>query len=151
MSCDQDKWSYFEVLSILREMGYINVKDLCYSVGGCPVLEETLWHFVDDVGALYMVEIAKQRGEVRMYVIHPVCVAEEVHMLEYYPAEDIGEENTGVENDIGVENDTEAGVVEDLRNEVEVEREANVLRNEVEVQCNGAEQVQPKSGEVEVQ
>jgi len=30
LSCDQDKWSYFEVLSILKEMGYINVKDLCY-------------------------------------------------------------------------------------------------------------------------
>ena len=35
--CDEDRWSYFEVLFILREMGYINVKDLCYSVGGCLV------------------------------------------------------------------------------------------------------------------
>jgi len=97
--CDEDRWSYFEVLSILREMGYINVKDLCYSVGGCPVLEERLRQFVDDVGALHMVQIAKQRGEVHMYVIHSVCVAEEVHMLEYYPGGDNGEDHTGVEND----------------------------------------------------
>jgi len=143
--CDEDKWSYFEVLSILREMGYINMKDLCYSVGGCPVLEERLRHFVDDVGALHMVQIAKQRGEVHMYVIHSVCVAEEVHMLEYYPTGDNGEDNTGVEND------TEAEPVEDLRNEAEVESEANLFTNEVEVQCNGAEQVEPEIGEVEVQ
>jgi len=31
-----------------------------------------------------------------------------------------------------------------------VESEANVLRNEVEVQCNGAEYIQPKTGEVKV-
>ena len=42
LSYDQDRWSYFEVLSMLREMGYINVKDLCYSIGGCPVLQERL-------------------------------------------------------------------------------------------------------------
>jgi len=127
LSCDEDIWSYFEVLYILREIGYINVKDLCYLVGGCPVLGERLRHFVDDVGALHMVQIAKQRGEVHMYVIHSICVVVEVHMLEYYPARDNSEENTGVEND------TEAEAVEDLRNEAKVESKANVLRNEVEV------------------
>ena len=66
-------------------------------------------------------------------------------MLEYYPAEDNGEDNTGVDND------TEAEPVEDLRNEAEVESEANLFTNEVEVQCNGAEQVEPEIGEVEVQ
>jgi len=62
--------------SFLDRNSYINVKDLCYSVGGCPVLEERLRQFVDDVGALHMVQMAKQRGEVHMYVIHSVCVAE---------------------------------------------------------------------------
>jgi len=108
-------------------MGYINVKDLCYLVGGCPVLEERLRHFVDDVGAPHMVQIMKQCGEVHMYVIHSVCVVEEVHMLEYYPVKDNGKENTGVEND------TKVKAVEELGNEVEVKNEENVLRNEVEV------------------
>ena len=34
------------------------------------MLEEKLRHFVDDVGALHMVQIAKQRGEVHMYVFN---------------------------------------------------------------------------------
>jgi len=84
LSCDQDKWSYFEVLSILREMGYINVKDLCYSIGGCVVLEERLQYFFDDVGAFHMVNIAKRHGEIHMFVIHSVCEAKLVHMLEYF-------------------------------------------------------------------
>ena len=84
------------------------------------MLEERLQHFVDDVGALHMVQIAKQHGEVNMYVIHSICVVEEVYMLEYYQAEDNGEENTSVENE------TEVEVEEELGNEVEVESEANV-------------------------
>ena len=28
LSCDPDRWSYFEIMSILREMGYVNVKEL---------------------------------------------------------------------------------------------------------------------------
>ena len=127
LSCDEDRWSYFEVLSILREMGYINVKDLCYSVGGCAVLEERLQHFIDDVGALHMVGIAKRHGSVHMFVIHSVCEAEVVHMLEYFPA---GEN---------------AIVPEIVPDQVEPE----VGEVEVDVQCDGAEQVQPESGEVE--
>jgi len=125
LSYDQDRWSYFEVLSILREISYINVKDLCYSIGGCLVLEERLRHFCDDVGALHMVEIVKRHGEVHMYVIHSVCVIKWVHMLEYYPVEDI------VEVNIGVENDTKVEVLEELGNEVKVESAANELGNEV--------------------
>ena len=34
LSYDPDRWSYFEIMSILREMGYVNVKELWYSVGG---------------------------------------------------------------------------------------------------------------------
>jgi len=33
LSCDPDRWSYFEIMSILREMGYVNVKELWYSIG----------------------------------------------------------------------------------------------------------------------
>jgi len=28
LSYDPDRWSYFEIMSILREMGYVNVKEL---------------------------------------------------------------------------------------------------------------------------
>ena len=32
--CDPNRCSFFEIMSILREMGYVNVKELWYSVGG---------------------------------------------------------------------------------------------------------------------
>ncbi|XP_027917461.1 uncharacterized protein LOC114176579 [Vigna unguiculata] len=108
-------------------MGYINVKDLCYSIGGCAVLEERLQHFIDDVGALHMVSIAKRHGSVHMFVIHSICEAKVVHMLEYFP---VGENAT---------------VPEIVADQVEAE----FGEVEVEVQCDGAEQVQPESGEVE--
>ena len=86
---------------------YIDVKDLCYFIGGCVVLEERLQHFYDDVAALHMVNIAKRHSEVHIFMIHLICEAELVHMLEYCSVED----NVEVVN--GVENAIEAEVVEE--------------------------------------
>ena len=52
------RWSYFEILSILKEMGYVNVKETWYSVGGGSVLEGRLKLLSDDKGACHMVNIA---------------------------------------------------------------------------------------------
>jgi len=46
--CDLNKWSFFEIMSILREMGYVNVKELWYSVGGGSVLKGRLELLIDD-------------------------------------------------------------------------------------------------------
>ena len=105
---------------------YIYVKDMCYFIGGCAVLEERLQHFYDDVGALHMVNIVKRHGEVHIFMIHSICEVELVHMLEYCPAND----NVVVVN--GVENAIEAEVVEE-------QLQAEFGEAEVEVQCDGAE------------
>jgi len=44
------------------------LKDLCYSIGGCAVLEVRLQHLCDEVGALHMVHIAKRHGEIHMFL-----------------------------------------------------------------------------------
>ena len=53
LSCDPDRWSYFEVLSILREMGYVGGNDLWYCVGGGSILEDMLELLSDDRGACH--------------------------------------------------------------------------------------------------
>jgi len=37
LACDPVRWSYFEILGILKEMGYANVKEMWYAVGGGSV------------------------------------------------------------------------------------------------------------------
>jgi len=47
-SCDSDRWSYFEIVDIVKEMGFLIVKEMWYSRGGCEVLENRLQLLVDD-------------------------------------------------------------------------------------------------------
>ena len=82
LSCDPDKWSYFEIMSILRKMSYVNVKELWYSVGGGVVLDGRLELLTDDRGACHMVNIATLNGQVHLYVVHFVCEPIVVHMIE---------------------------------------------------------------------
>jgi len=84
LSCDPDRWSYFEVLSILKEMGYVGGNDLWYCVGGGSVLEDRLELLSDDRGAMHMVTIARILGEVHLFVVHRMCDEPEIiEMLEY--------------------------------------------------------------------
>jgi len=65
-SRDPDRWSYFEILGSLKEMGYHSIKGLCYYV-------EMLLHPLDDNrSALNMLHIARHYGEVHMFVVHGV-------------------------------------------------------------------------------
>jgi len=34
-SCDSDRWSYFEIVDIVKEMGVLTVPKMRYSHGGC--------------------------------------------------------------------------------------------------------------------
>jgi len=42
-SCDSDRWSYFEIVGILKDMGFLTVQEMWYSRGGCEELENRLW------------------------------------------------------------------------------------------------------------
>ncbi|XP_052734078.1 uncharacterized protein LOC128196629 [Vigna angularis] len=81
LKIDPDRWSYFEIMSILKEMGYINVKELWYSVGGGTVLEGRLELLSDDKGACDLVNLAILNGQSHLYVVHMVSDPEYVHML----------------------------------------------------------------------
>jgi len=114
--CDPDRWSFFEIMSILREMGYVNVKELWFSVGGGSVLEGRLELLNDDRGVCHMVNIATLNGQVHLYVVHFVCEPQVVHMIEDQPAVEgdggvageevaVQTENESRDGDIGVANE----------------------------------------------
>ncbi|WVZ19739.1 hypothetical protein V8G54_007061 [Vigna mungo] len=74
MYFDPDKWSYFVVLSVVKTLGYDGFKDLWYSVGCGPVLDDKLEPLSDDLGATHMVHL---------YVVHIVSEPDVIHMIEY--------------------------------------------------------------------
>ncbi|KOM37979.1 hypothetical protein LR48_Vigan03g136100 [Vigna angularis] len=65
-SVDLDKWSYFQVVDAIKELGYIKVIDIFYSV------ENILHKLVDDKGAMNMVNVAKYFGGVNLFVVYGV-------------------------------------------------------------------------------
>ncbi|WVY97653.1 hypothetical protein V8G54_029804 [Vigna mungo] len=99
-------------MAILKEMGYRNVKDLGYSLGG-PVLEDRLELLSDDKGACHVVNIAIMNGEAHLFVVHMVSEPNYIHMLEYHSQPELGEvqggEVDGGEVEVG---DIEVGQVE---------------------------------------
>ena len=105
LTCDPDRWSYFEILSILKEMGYVNVKEMWYSVGGGSVLEGRLELLSDDKGACHMMNIAILNGQVHLFVVHMVSEPQIVHLLEYGGNEAAADEEVDVEDVVEVGED----------------------------------------------
>ncbi|BAT93440.1 hypothetical protein VIGAN_07240200, partial [Vigna angularis var. angularis] len=140
---DPDRWSYFEILSILKEMGYRNVKDLWYSLGRGPVLEDCLEPLLDDKGACHLINIAMLNGEAHLYVIHRVCEPEYLLQLEC-----ISEPQIDRPSDEGeVERDSADLQVDRPSVEGEVERESAEKEVQIEIGVADVEAV----GEAEVQ
>jgi len=75
-SCDDDRLSYFEILGILKEIGFLTIQEMWYSRGGCEELENRLEVLVDDGGAIEMLKIANTHGEVHLFLVHVVSEAE---------------------------------------------------------------------------
>jgi len=109
LACDPNRWSYFEILGILKEMGYANVKEMWYAVGGGSVLEGRLELLSDDRGACHMVNIATLNGQVHLYVVHKVDEAEVVNLLEYHPVVEEGDVREGLQ----VQNEDDGGEVDE--------------------------------------
>ncbi|WVY91088.1 hypothetical protein V8G54_036602 [Vigna mungo] len=65
-SVDPDKWSYFEAIDVVKELGYLNVRDIFYCI------DNMLLKLEDGKSAMNMVGIAKLLGEVKLYVVHGV-------------------------------------------------------------------------------
>jgi len=82
-------------MGIIREMGYVNIKDLWYKVSRSDVLKNNLKILSDDMGAMHMVNIARRNGQVHMFVNHSICELEVVdNFLECFPEEVVAETGT---------------------------------------------------------
>ncbi|XP_022635221.1 uncharacterized protein LOC111241449 [Vigna radiata var. radiata] len=151
---DPDTWSYFGVVATIKEMGYMEVQELVYSI------DNILHGLYDDRGAMNMMEIAKSLGKVDLYIVHKVSEPDfvetenEILYLCQGRAESgdgIGfeadaEENEEVENQCVVE---EVGDKLDTHAEVEVE-EVQVEEETVEeVEVEAVEEVAVEEVEVE--
>ena len=91
LACDLDRWSYFEILGVLKDMGYANVKEMWYAVGGGYVLEARLVLLSNDRGECHMVNIATLNGQVHLYVVHKMDETEVVNLLEYHSSVEDGD------------------------------------------------------------
>ncbi|WVY91330.1 hypothetical protein V8G54_036844 [Vigna mungo] len=141
LKIDPDRWSYFEILSILKEMDYRNVKELWYSLGRGPVLKDCLELLSDDKGACHLVNIALLNGEAHVYVIHSVCEPQYLVELEYFPEPQIERHSGQLEVQIEcgkkqVEIKEEDVVMADIESEVVPDVEAEV-KGHAEVEANG--------------
>jgi len=112
LACDPDRWSYFEILGILKEMGYANMKKMWYAVGGGSVLEGRLELLSDDRGACHMVNIVTLNGQVHLYVVHTVDEVEVVNMLEYHHDVEKGDVQGDVSEGVQSQNDEDGGEVD---------------------------------------
>ncbi|KAI5435611.1 hypothetical protein KIW84_022138 [Lathyrus oleraceus] len=67
VKCDVDKWSYFEVLGIVKELGYEEYGTVIYK-------DPTIGLFIlsDDKGAQEIVDLRKVHKSVHFYVQHSV-------------------------------------------------------------------------------
>ncbi|WVZ25271.1 hypothetical protein V8G54_003815 [Vigna mungo] len=159
---DLDRWSYFEILAILKEMGYRNVKEMWYSLGG-SVLEDRLDLLSDDKGACEVVNIAQLNGQAHLFVVHMVSDLVYIHMLEYdgeaqvceHGEKEDGEVQVGEEGKEQPVDDGEGQVHEDNEEVVEVgeegEKEVGELGQDAEVEVGQeAEEEVGQEGQEEV-
>ena len=134
-SCDSNRRSYFEIVGILKEMGFLTVQDIWYSCGGCEELENRLQLLVDDGGAIEMLKNSNTHGEVHLFLVH--VVSEEEVMLV------LGD----VVEPEGVEGDVEDGGSVDIDEDHGME---GVVEGDDEEE-EGCASVEPEGVEVDVE
>ena len=71
-NCDPNEWSKVEIEAICRDFGYLAVSRLWYIVPR-DNQENKVFHLVkDDNDAMFMTELVRGRGQIHVYVEHPV-------------------------------------------------------------------------------
>ncbi|CAK8567648.1 unnamed protein product [Lathyrus sativus] len=64
--CDGDRWSYFEILEVVKETKYPEVQEMWYDFAG------TLKALEDDFGAIEALNWSKTKRKVDIYIVHPI-------------------------------------------------------------------------------
>ena len=73
--CDGDRWSYFEILGVVKEMNYPGVQEMWYDFAG------TLKALEDDFGAIEALNWSKSNGKVDIFIVHPIDQPDEIAAL----------------------------------------------------------------------
>ncbi|KAI5433734.1 hypothetical protein KIW84_020845 [Lathyrus oleraceus] len=107
VKCDVDKWSYFEALRIVKELGYEESRTIIYKD---PTI--SLFTLNDDKGAQDIVDLCKVHKNVHLYVQHPVS------QPDYYdrPIEDETDNIAKVVVNVDETEDVIGKLVEDVIN-----------------------------------
>ena len=69
LDCDPNFFSYFALLSTLKNCGYVSLKSLCYHD---PNMEDGFIPLNSDSGCRRMQNIALEYDRVHLYVVHPM-------------------------------------------------------------------------------
>ncbi|XP_052735579.1 uncharacterized protein LOC108341574 [Vigna angularis] len=149
---DPDKWCYFGVLGSLKDLSYMEVKELYYNT------QHVLHKLDDDKGAMNMMNVANYLGKVNLYVVHgvdePTIVGNDENEILYLcegPVESV-EGVVEVENDdaVDVENkDVWEDDKEDAENEDVWEDDKEDAEDvEVAVEVQNEDRVEFESEEV---
>ncbi|KOM26481.1 hypothetical protein LR48_Vigan277s000100 [Vigna angularis] len=123
-SCDPNLWCYFAILASAKDLGYIDIKELWYSLGGQSVVPDRLELLTDDRGAMHMLNIARLNDEVHLYVVHNNMEPQITEMIDW------------VDGDVNDEGDVARQVEGEVHSEVEGQVEGQV-EVEVEVKVEG--------------
>ncbi|WVZ24993.1 hypothetical protein V8G54_003537 [Vigna mungo] len=124
--CDADLLSYFGIVASVKELGYMDIKELWYGLGGQSVHPDRLELLTDDKGIMHMLNIARLNDEVHLYVVHNM--------------------GYGVDVEVHTEGDGQKG------GEVQVEGvDVQVEGGEVQVEDAGVDEVQDGEVQGEVQ
>ncbi|RDX98830.1 hypothetical protein CR513_18202, partial [Mucuna pruriens] len=89
--CDLKRWSYFEIIDILRDMRYQSVLEMSYFVGGLKAL-------VDNNGTMEMINIANVQGKVYLFILHPISQPNIIDNM----GNKLGMDGVGQKNGFGV-------------------------------------------------
>ena len=121
-SCDPNRWSYFEIVDIVKQIGYMDIKELWYAIGLGSFLSKKFHLLCDDIGAMDMVHIGKRWGQIHLFVVHTISKVEIVEMLEYLTkyqenCEGEGQGKGGVT--VEVEGEVDDGVTAEVEGEVD--------------------------------
>ncbi|KOM34457.1 hypothetical protein LR48_Vigan02g060700 [Vigna angularis] len=146
---DPDKWCYFGVLGSLKDLGYMEVKELYYNT------QHVLHKLDDDKGAMNMMKVANYLGKVNLYVVHgvdePAIVGNDENEILYLcegPAESGEGSGVGGEAHVQGDDDRIGDVVEGV---VEVENDDAVDVENEDVWEDDKEDVENEDVEVAVE
>ncbi|WVY91445.1 hypothetical protein V8G54_036959 [Vigna mungo] len=143
-----DVWSYFVVVSVVKSLGYDGFKELWFSVGCGPVLDDRLEPLFDDVGVMHMVNLAQLNGKVHLYVVHTVSEAEVIHMIEY-SVDEGGDEVAPQVNEGGEGAQVVEGIDDGVRQQLDEGVSAHGQRAEMtEANENEGERIEAQEGDV---